>query len=1039
MPLLPPTVHERLARCGTQVALSGLVAGATVEVTVGAAVHTFTATGGGFGLTVPPLAAGDLVTARQDDGSGLTPPSPPIAVEGALVPPAAAPLLPSDVGSCSQCVRVAGMVPGCEVALFVAGAQVGGGRVGRDGTACVAVKLERLPDKSPTLTAHMTVCGSTGPDAGTPIVPDPPLGRPVIGSPLYGCQSVVPLADLRRGAKTMLETDTGTYLGFICNCWDAVHVYVLHSLVAMERVRARQYWDSELCTVDGPWSAWRDVIPPDEGIRPTVQEALVEGDQLVRVENQIPGGEIVVLVRDDATTPEVRWGPRPAAQDPEIALAAPLVAGQQVAAEQRLCSRVEVSDWVTVLAAPPVVLPPVVVPPLRECAGSVVVTGLHAGALVRIYQDDVPCGVAWAGVEPSIVVAAAPSLVVGAMVTARQTVGGVVGPLSDPVEVTRVGRLREPRIVPPVAEGDTEVVVTGVTPGALVTVTSGGAFAGERHAAEPLVRVSVSPVGGPVQASVRLCGRQATGPAVDAITSPCAVGGAAGVGELDLDYGTIAIPPLAVPGQTEDDGGYDSVLRGRLYFPGTSSGKLDPDIRDRPLVLIAHGLWSSDVEDQSHLGYAWLARHLAAWGMFVFSLDLVDVNLHSWSSTATQQAARAELILEALDRLLADRSHQGRFDADRIGLVGHSMGGEGVVVAQATNLGRPNPVGIRGVVSLAPTHWRPDISLTDAVYLQLHGSLDYLLSSPGTVTGADPPFGAFRLYDRAWRHRTHAFVVGGRHQGWNPNWWNGTGGESEGDWPVVDGSLTPDDHAEIGRCLINAFFQDALFGRSEYRGYLEGLVRPPSLAGYDVRLQHQARSVRVVDDHGDADLQLGLAEETPLDPGTNRQGGAIAVVGLGAPTDWDDVEHVTLPRSVHDTRSTDVRWSAPSVVYESRFPPMAVDPTEVLSLRVSQHYEEDAAGDPVETWNPVGLDSDLLVELRGGGESAVVRLGAAALVPYPALAAEPLSVFRTARVPVDAFIAVNPSLDVTAIDQVTLRLLGRPTGRLHVDDVEFAR
>src|ERR1044072_5311253 len=119
MPLLPPTVHERLARCGTSIVIRGLVGGATVEVDVSGARYSFVAAGAGHNLGVPPLAADDVVRARQDDGSGngFTPWSPSVIVEDAASPPTAAPLLPLEVGECSHCVRVEGLVPGCEVEL----------------------------------------------------------------------------------------------------------------------------------------------------------------------------------------------------------------------------------------------------------------------------------------------------------------------------------------------------------------------------------------------------------------------------------------------------------------------------------------------------------------------------------------------------------------------------------------------------------------------------------------------------------------------------------------------------------------------------------------------------------------------------------------------------------------------------------------------------------------------------------------------------------------------------------------------------------
>jgi hypothetical protein len=55
MPItLPPTVHERLARCAEQVFVDGLVAGAKVELHVDNMVLTATATGGGHTFSVPP-------------------------------------------------------------------------------------------------------------------------------------------------------------------------------------------------------------------------------------------------------------------------------------------------------------------------------------------------------------------------------------------------------------------------------------------------------------------------------------------------------------------------------------------------------------------------------------------------------------------------------------------------------------------------------------------------------------------------------------------------------------------------------------------------------------------------------------------------------------------------------------------------------------------------------------------------------------------------------------------------------------------------
>ena len=877
---LTPTVHERLARCGTSVAVTGLVAGADVQVDAGGTLHAFSATAGSESLDVAPLSPGDVVRARQDDGSGLTPWSVGVVVEDAAVPPAAGPLLPSQVGGCSQCVRVEGMVPGCQVELRQGGSVVGAGTAGRQGAACVGVKLQALKDDTEVLTARMRVCGSVSPDTSTPLFAERTLDPPVVGAPIFGCQRVVPLAGLTRGARTRIVTDSGTFLGWVCNCRAAVNVNVLHALVPGERVHAQQFWDGEHCTDVSAWSDWRRVLPPDARIQPELEAPLIAGDRLIRVSNQIVGADLVILIRNDPQSAETRFGPRPASQEAEISLNEPLIAGQNVAVEQRLCGHVEVSDWVTVLPAPPRVVAPIVLPPLFACGGAVQVAGLQPGALVRVFADGIPCGLGWAGLSSSIAVPAAPALAAGVRVTARQWVGGLAGPESDSVQVGIANRLYEPRLVGPVAIGDTEVVVSGVTPGALVSIRAGAAVLGEGRVAEPLARIGVAPLPhAAIRPMVRLCGGDRQGSPAESIAAPGAAGPKEGVSERDVEYGMVAIPVRAVPG-APDDGGFDVPVRGRVYFPASF------DSTRYPVVIVAHGYWFTDEQDQSYLGYEWLARHLAKWGMVVFSIDLGAVNRRNDTGEgATQQWSRGEVMLAAVDRLRNDANFASRIDSASVGLVGHSMGGEAVLAAQVLSMTHTPAVNVRGVVSLAPTNWRPDLQLQNCHYLQLHGSLDYLLEG----TPPELHFNGFRLFDRSWRHRTHVWIDGARHQGWNPNWWNSVASSfAEGSQPAIPGSLGPDEQSLIGRAYVNAFFQDALFNNTAYRGYLQGLVRPSGLSAFRISVQHHGIQAQVVDNMGDSDAALGLGAESPADKSVNTRLGPVAATGTGLDV-WDDV------------------------------------------------------------------------------------------------------------------------------------------------------
>ncbi|HVR99280.1 MAG TPA: hypothetical protein VMW27_21850 [Thermoanaerobaculia bacterium] len=1016
MATLVPTVHERLARCNTAVYVDGLVTGATVELSVDGTPFSVTAMGGGHVFAVPSLTAGAKVKARQDDGSGFTPWSPEVVVEDALVPPEAGPLLPDEVGWCSHCVLVQNMVPGCDVELKVGADVVGKGKANRHGKVCVGVNIAKLPIESGMfLTARMSVCGVQGPPSSAPLVPESVLPKPVIGSPVFGCQTVIPVSNLRRGALAHFESDAGDSLGGICSCWTAVNVSVIRPLVPGESVRTQQSWTGAKCKGNGPWSDWRLVEKPDERIKPKIQEVLVAGDQVIRVENQIPGATLVIRIRPAEGQPAEEFGPRPVSPEPEIALNAPLAAGNVLTVVQTLCGHSEESDPVEVQPAPPKVLPPVVIPPLYECGTAVQVSGLHPGAMVRVYLDGIPIGTRWAGEESSVSVTASPALVSKHQVTATQTVGSVTSLPSAPVPVETIKTVQPPRILGPVATGDTQVVVSRVAPGARVTIRSGGEILGEASAAEPVVRVGVSPVAGAVQASARLCAKSATGAALDPITLPCAPGPRPKSGERSVSYDVFTVPDHS------DGGSFDIQIEGQLYYPGDGD-KLEPNLGPLPLVVIAHGYWAPGIE--SFKGYDYLAHHLARWGMLVFSVNMDKVN-NQTSVKDPHQYARGEIILHAIDQALADPSLKGRVDSNNIGLIGHSMGGEGVVMAQHLNFSDGRGYALRGVVSIAPTHYRKEIALRGTKYMQLLGSLDLLMSNDGDVTGPDAHFSGFRIYDKAERPKTHFWIYKARHNPFN-RVWVANGDTFESGW--ADQALPPEAHERIARCLINAFFQDALFGSTAYAGYMEGTILPRSLSGLEIHVQHSREPRVVVDNFGDPDTQEGLAD-LPLDRAVNSLNQSVNAAGGGLGT-WDDVAHVSLASSPHQTKSTELSWSQPDVIYTQGVDGRSLALTDVAALRVSQFYEDA-------TLNPVGEPVELFVILADSVQEARVRLGVISQVPYPDSSGNVLSVLRTMRLPADAFKAVQPALNLNDIRAVKLELIGRATGHVLVDDIEL--
>ncbi|MBT3154791.1 hypothetical protein HTV45_28625 [Streptomyces sp. CHD11] len=172
---------------------------------------------------------------------------------------------------------------------------------------------------------------------------------------------------------------------------------------------------------------------------------------------------------------------------------------------------------------------------------------------------------------------------------------------------------------------------------------------------------------------------------------------------------------------TDSVSGTVSEIRAVVHRPRRLSGKL-------PLVVISHGSWyaCTDPDAQSwpcdrgepypsHLGYDYLGRALAARGYVVVSLSADGINMVSFD-----YGDRARIINEHL-RLwreldsgggpLADSlpSLRGHVDLERVGTIGHSRGGKGVMW-QASDKHRdeiPDGVRVGAVLALAPVKFDP--------------------------------------------------------------------------------------------------------------------------------------------------------------------------------------------------------------------------------------------------------------------------------------------------------------------------------------------
>ena len=168
----------------------------------------------------------------------------------------------------------------------------------------------------------------------------------------------------------------------------------------------------------------------------------------------------------------------------------------------------------------------------------------------------------------------------------------------------------------------------------------------------------------------------------------------------------------------------DLEIRGVMYYP---TDRTAPS----PLIVLVHGNHGScdtgsapncTIFKRNDEGYNYLAQNLATWGYTVFSLDQDQLIYYQDGNKGKGMHQRRRLIDGALDKFYAANQAGGlpndantnigttlvgKLDMTRIGLMGHSRGGDGISSFLDYNRmrtdGRRYP--IRGAISLAPVDY----------------------------------------------------------------------------------------------------------------------------------------------------------------------------------------------------------------------------------------------------------------------------------------------------------------------------------------------
>jgi hypothetical protein len=271
-------------------------------------------------------------------------------------------------------------------------------------------------------------------------------------------------------------------------------------------------------------------------------------------------------------------------------------------------------------------------------------------------------------------------------------------------------------------------------------------------------------------------------------------------------------------------------VRGSMWQPENYPGK-------SPLLLFVHGNHGEcdsgsgpacTIYKRNDEGYAYMGENLASWGYTVVSLDQ-DELMSRQDSLGKGMHARRLLILAMLDKikeasegpLTAEGANvgsllDGKVDMTRIGLMGHSRGGD--AVASFVLYNQTLPVGerfpLRGVVSIAPVDYERHAPY-GVPYLTVFGSCDGDVSN---LQGA-------RLYERSQYQsndpypRFQVVQVGGNHDAYNTVW------QADGDdASQLDAACGPDAKGSKGQVPTekNPITEPGVFTPENVLGQLTG-------------------------------------------------------------------------------------------------------------------------------------------------------------------------------------------------------------------------
>lgn len=293
---------------------------------------------------------------------------------------------------------------------------------------------------------------------------------------------------------------------------------------------------------------------------------------------------------------------------------------------------------------------------------------------------------------------------------------------------------------------------------------------------------------------------------------------------------------------------YPVQMTGSIHFPANGEGPF-------PLVLLMHGRHGTcailGIEGigthvcpnamvvepvDSFAGYDGLAANLASHGYVVASINANQVNDRDLAGDSGANA-RAEVALATIDALAGVNEAggsgldalQGRIDLTRIGLMGHSRGGEGMMRATTLNVERGDPYPIVALFALAPTdfaRWELADGTAFATILPYCDGDVFNLQGGWMYDDARSDLAKGQLSLGADQVLAQVITRGANHNFYNTVWTGDDNGGSPDPWCGADesgnGRDEPEEQRAHGDALMASFFRAFVGGEAAFRSYWNG-------------------------------------------------------------------------------------------------------------------------------------------------------------------------------------------------------------------------